>query len=172
MHCWPTLAWVAVINTGVNILQASSWSTFLGLNIGFMHLTCYFYPTKMNLLQLWWLSGKIPIITRKGWWNGNGGGKDWKVEHSKMREIGDSDHKHLILLRIQLKALEVALWSHDWYFPVSNQTWAQQNLWWENIDLEKYMIEGNNSCFCLEPFNGPEVILKLKPKQTTFSDSN
>lgn len=63
-----------------------------------------------------------------------------------MREIGDSDHKLLILLRIQLKALEIALLSNYWYFPVSNQTWAEQNLWWENkIELKKYMIEGKNS---------------------------
>lgn len=43
-----------------------------------------------------------------------------------MREIGDSGHKHLILLRIQL--MKVSILSNDWYFPVSGQTWAEQNL--------------------------------------------
>lgn len=65
-----------------------------------------------------------------------------------MREMRDSDHKHLILLRIQLKALL----SNDWYFPVSNQTWAEQNLWWKNItELQKYMIEEIIHAFALNP---------------------
>lgn len=102
-----------------------------------------------------------------------GKGKDWKVEHLQMRGKGDSDHKHLILLRIQLKALEVALLSNDWYGPVSNQTRAGQDLWWENVtDLKKYMIEEIIRGFALNPLMALEIILKLKPKQTTFSDSN
>lgn len=149
MYYSPTLAQVAVINTDINILWASSWSIFLGLSVWFPHLTCSFNPSRMNLLQLWWCSGKILLIMKKGeergWWNGERKGR---IIALFMREMRDPDHKHLILLRIQLKALL----SNDWYFPVSNQTWAEQNLWWKNItELQKYMIEEIIHAFALNP---------------------
>lgn len=48
--------------------------------------------------------------------------------------------------------MKVSILSNDWYFPVSGQTWAEQNLWWENIiELKKYMIEEIIHGFALNP---------------------
>lgn len=123
----------------------------------------YIWPvTSVPARSILWSSGKI-LLRRRKEKRRKGAAEGGKERIEKLHT--QKEEKQEIQI-IQIYTVEVALLSNDWYYPVFNQTWAEQNLWWENrdmmTDLMKYVVEEIIRVFALNPLMALKELLSAK----------